>query len=54
MSKYTPTVDQIAQDRITHLAHKYWLNLDASATGKIEFNSNLVDDIYSNELHNSK
>jgi hypothetical protein len=52
MSNITPTVDQISQDRITHLANIYWLNVDP--TKESVFNANLIEDIYTNELLNTK
>ncbi|RNA15940.1 intron-binding aquarius [Brachionus plicatilis] len=44
-----PTVDQIAKDAITQIAHRFWSQQDA--TKPLEpFDPNLIEDIYLNEL----
>jgi hypothetical protein len=50
---YVPTVDQIAKDTITQIAYKYWSQVDESTTLE-PFDSNLIVDIYKNELLGSK
>ena len=47
------TVDQIAKDTITQIASRYWSKQDDSATLE-PFDSNLIEDIYSNELVKTK
>lgn len=48
-----PTVDQIAKDTLTQISHRYWSKLDDSS--QLEpFDAKLIDDIYINELVNTK
>lgn len=50
MALATPTVEQIAHDRITKIASSNWLE----EQNEIKFNSQLIDDIYINELVKTK
>jgi hypothetical protein len=47
------TVEQIANDTITQIASRYWLNQDKSALLET-YDPKLIDDIYSNEIIKSK
>ena len=48
------TVDQIAKDRLTLISHRYWSLQDEAKQQLEPFDANLIEDIYSNELVNSK
>jgi hypothetical protein len=50
---YVPTVDQIAKDTLTQISYKYWSQLDEN-TPLEPYDSNLIVDIYKNELLGSK
>ena len=53
VSKYTPTVEQISSDTLTQIANKYWSKQDDE--GELEkYDSNLIEDIYINELVKTK
>ena len=48
-----PTVDQIAKDTLTQISYRYWSKSDE--TSQLEaYDSNLINDIYLNELVNTK
>ena len=48
-----PTVDQIAKDTLTQISYRYWSKADE--TSKLEeYDPNLINDIYLNELINTK
>lgn len=49
----TPTVDQIAKDTLTQISHKYWFKSDDNSMLEA-FDANLINDIYVNELVNTK
>lgn len=49
----TLTVDQITKDTITQISYRYWSPPDENQ--KLEpFEANLIEDIYTNELLNSR
>jgi hypothetical protein len=50
MASATPTVEQIAHDRITKIASNNWL----VEQNEVQFNSQLIDDMYLNELVKTK
>lgn len=47
------TVDQIAKDTITQISYRYWFQADESKPLEA-FDANLIEDIYTNELLNSR
>ena len=51
--KYSLTVDQIAKDALTQISYKYWSQIDESRPLE-PYDPNLIEDIYVNELVNSK
>ena len=53
VGKFTPTVEQISKDTLTQIAYKFWSKQDDSAELE-KFDPNLVEDIYLNELVNTR
>jgi hypothetical protein len=48
------TVEQIAKDRLTLISYRYWSMQDEAKQLLEPYDANLIEDIYSNELVNSK
>jgi hypothetical protein len=48
-----PTVDQIEKDTLTQISYRYWSKADENSQLE-KYDPNLINDIYLNELINTK